>query len=81
MTEQTNITVGEPYPEEREELGSQEIGFWANFPDIQSAINIGGDGGRIKLDIPETEMVALVKLAAYGRGKRLRVRIEIEEEG
>lgn len=58
----------------------EEIMFVASLPEIQSAISIGGDGGRIKLDIPETEIAALVKLAAYGRGKVLRVTIKGEEE-
>jgi hypothetical protein len=57
----------------------EEVTFSASFPEIQSAISIGGGGGRIKLDIPETEIAALVKLAAYGRGKNLAVTVRIED--
>lgn len=62
-----------------------EVTFAASLPEIQSAISIGGDGGRIKLDVPETEMAALVQLAAYGRGKVLLVSVaeqqpELEEQ-
>ena len=40
-----------------------EIQFIASFPDIQTAISIGGDGStRIKLDMPETEIASAVKL-------------------
>lgn len=57
----------------------EEVTFAASLPEIQSAISIGGDGGRIKLDVPETEMAALVQLAAYGRGKVWTVTVAIEE--
>lgn len=57
----------------------EEIGFSAYLPEIQSAISIGGDGARLKIDVPESEIAAVVKLAAYGRGKRLRVTVEIED--
>jgi hypothetical protein len=59
----------------------EEVTFSASFPEIQSAISIGGAGGRIKLDVPETEMAALVKLAAYGRGKELVVTVKDAGEG
>ena len=50
--------------------------FLAYLPPIQSATSIGGDGAsRLKLDVPETEIAEVVKLAAYGRGKVLRVEV------
>lgn len=56
-----------------------EIQFQASLPPIQSAINIGLDGMRIKLDIPETEIAEAVKLTMM-RGKNLIVNIKIEEK-
>lgn len=43
---------------------NDEITFFASFPPIQSAIKItgNGDGMRIQLDIPESEMGEAVKL-------------------
>lgn len=53
--------------------------FYASIPDIQSAINIGGDqAARIKLDVPATEIAELVKLVAMG-GKLLRVRVQVAD--
>lgn len=51
-----------------------EINFSATLPEIQSAIEIAGDGARLKIDVPESE------LAAYGRGKVLSVTISAEDE-
>ena len=59
---------------------SGKIEFCGYLPEIQSAVSIGRDSSRIKLDVPETDIAAAIRLAAYGRGKRLRVTIEIEEE-
>jgi len=41
-----------------------EITFTASLPPIQSAINLdgNGDGARIKLDIPRTDIQAILKL-------------------
>ena len=54
------------------------IEFLASFPPIQCAMKRsgGGDGMRIQLDIPETELGNAVLLLACP-GKRLRVRIEV----
>ena len=51
--------------------------FLASFPPIQSAIKITGDGNgmRVQLDIPETQMGEGVKLLAW-RQKVLRVTVE-----
>ena len=57
----------------------QEIKFVASFPEIQSAISIGSDGARLKIDVPESEIAEIIKLAAYGRQKVLRVTVEIED--
>ncbi len=48
--------------------------FYASLPDIQSAISVGGDGARVKLDVPETDMPAMWQLAQM-RGKLLRVSV------
>lgn len=53
-----------------------EIEFIASLPDIQSAINIGGDGStRIKLDIPESELSQAIKLVLM-KGQAFKVKIE-----
>lgn len=55
--------------------------FAASFPPIQSAIlrTGNGDGLRVKLDVPESEMAEGVKL--FGMvGKRLKVTIEVWTE-
>ena len=56
---------------------SDAASFIASFPGIQSAIKIHGDGNgmRIQLDIPESEMAEAVLMLAW-RQKALRVRIE-----
>ena len=56
--------------------------FLASFPPIQTAIKItgNGDGMRIQLDIPETEMGEAVKLLAW-RQTVLRVTVEPESDG
>lgn len=56
-----------------------EIRFAASLPEIQSAVSFGGPSARVKLDIPETDIAEAIKLAAYGRGKVLRVTVEVEE--
>ena len=53
------------------------IEFLATLPETQSAIKIGGDGARIQLDVPESELGAMLGLIAW-RGKVLRVKIEAE---
>jgi len=50
----------------------------ASLAPLQSCITISSDGGaRIKLDIPESEMDAVMRLAAL-RGVVFRVTIEPE---
>jgi hypothetical protein len=55
------------------------IEFLASLPDVQTAIAIGGDGARIKLDIPETDLPNVIKLVLL-KGKLLKIRIEDVEE-
>ena len=54
------------------------VSFLASFPNIQAAIRVAGDGGaRILLDIPETELPAIVRLLLL-RGQLIRVTVEAE---
>jgi hypothetical protein len=54
-----------------------KIEFVASLPDIQSAISLsgGGDGARVKLDIPESHRLQIMKLAAL-TGMAFKVTIE-----
>lgn len=52
-----------------------KIQFMASIPPIQSAINTGSDGMRVKLDIPETDIAQAIKLITL-RGKAFKVTIE-----
>lgn len=59
-----------------------KVEFVSSLPPIQSAINIDGrgDGARIKLDIPASEMEQVIKLQKL-TGKAFKVTIEeIETE-
>ncbi len=59
----------------------EKFQFLGSIPPIQSAISIGGDqSGRIKLDIPSTEFAEVMKLAAYGSGKLLKITVEVQED-
>lgn len=57
----------------------ETITFAASLPEIQSAISIGGTGARLKIDVPESEIAEVIKLAAYGRGKVLMVTISVDD--
>ena len=60
---------------------SEPIRFEASFPAIQSAIKVDGAGGaRVQLDIPETEMPAIVRLMLM-RGKVLTITVEEKTYG
>ena len=53
-----------------------KLTFIASIAPLQSAITIAHDGGaRVKIDIPEDEMPAIVRLMLF-RGKTLRVTLE-----
>lgn len=58
-----------------------KIEFIASLPPIQSAININGmgDGARIKLDIPASDIEQVIKLQKM-TGKAFKVIIECEEK-
>jgi hypothetical protein len=59
-------------------MSDEPLAFLASIAPLQSAITIASDGGaRVKIDIPESEMPAIVRLMLY-RGKRLRITIEID---
>jgi hypothetical protein len=55
------------------------IEFTASLPPIQSAINLdgNGDGARIKLDIPRSEIEAVLKLQGL-TGQSFRVVVSDE---
>jgi len=58
-----------------------KIEFIASLPDILSAINIAGQDGnsRMKLDIPASEIEAVIKMIGL-KGKAFKVTIEEIEE-
>ena len=58
------------------------ITFLASIPPLQSAIQVhgGGDGMRVKLEIPESEMANAVELLTM-RGVVLKVSVEVEPGG
>lgn len=52
-----------------------KIEFIASLPPIQSAIQLDGlEGARIKMDVPESAMLAVLKLSTL-KGKTFRVTI------
>ncbi|MEA2016248.1 MAG: hypothetical protein U9O59_06050 [Actinomycetota bacterium] len=59
-----------------------KIEFIASLPDILSAINIAGVDGnsRIKLDIPASDMEAVLQLIKL-KGQAFKVTIEEMEQG
>lgn len=61
----------------KEHTQNKAIEFIASLPPIQSAINIDGlgDGARVKLDIPASEMQKVIELQKF-TGCSFRVRIE-----
>ena len=61
-------------------MSQESITFRCSLPPLQSAIQITGDGTglRIKLDIPESEMVEALGLLAW-RERVLVVRIQPED--
>ena len=59
---------------------SESITFLASIAPLQSAITIASDGGaRVKLDIPEDEMPAIVRLLMM-RGRVLKITVEPDDE-
>ena len=60
----------------------EKIQFTASLPPIQSAILLDGqgDGARIKLDIPRSDIQAILKLQGLS-GESFRVTIERDSNG
>lgn len=55
---------------------NEPVEFEGSIAPLQSAITIHADGGsRFKIDIPESEMPAIMRLVLL-RGKRLKFRVE-----
>lgn len=54
----------------------------ASLPPIQSAISLDGqgDGARIKLDVPRSEIEAVLRLQGLA-GQSFKVKIECEDNG
>lgn len=63
-------------------MPENSISFLAAFPAIQTAIKItgNGDGMRIQLDIPETEMGQAARLILM-RECVLKVTVEVQDNG
>jgi len=60
---------------------TEPLTFIASIAPLQSAITIAHDGGaRVKIDIPEDEMPAIVRLMLM-RGRVLKITIEAEDNG
>lgn len=59
---------------------AETIEFTASLPPIQSAISMdgNGDGARVKLDVPASDMAAVLLLQAWYAGKSFRVTITPE---
>lgn len=57
----------------------EKFHFLASLPPIQSAISVSGqgDGARVKIDIPQSELEAILKLQLLA-GQVFRVIIEPE---
>ena len=57
-----------------------EIKFVASLPPIQSAISLdgNGDGARIKLDIPRSDIQSVLELQKHA-GQLLRVSVFVED--
>ncbi|GAV21596.1 hypothetical protein [Carboxydothermus pertinax] len=57
-----------------------KISFIASLPPIQSAVSVSGngDGARVKLDVPGSEMSEVLKLLLL-TGKTFRVTVEAVE--
>lgn len=62
-------------------MGQEDkVTFTASIAPLQSAITVASDGGaRVKIDIPESEMPAIVRLMLY-RGMAIRVTVEPVQE-
>ncbi len=61
-------------------MEEDKLTFIASLPPIQSAIQVSGlgDGARVKLDVPQSEIRAILGLQLLS-GKIFKVTIEPEE--
>ena len=59
-------------------MGDKVITFRASLPPIQSAINLDGrgDGARIKLDVPRSDVDAILELQRWSE-RELVVTVEL----
>jgi hypothetical protein len=62
-------------------LDNKKISFMASFPPISSAMKIDGQGGgaRIQIDIPGSELEAIIRLQALC-GKTFTVTVEDNQD-
>lgn len=62
-------------------LSEEPISFTAALPNIQSAIQLhgAGDGYLVKLEVPQSEALAIMKLGCLTQ-MAFRVTVEVEEE-
>ncbi len=59
---------------------SEPLTFLASIAPLQSAITIASDGGaRVKIDIPEDEMPAIMRLTMM-RGRVLKITVEPDDD-
>ena len=60
----------------------QRITFTASLPPIQSAISMDGrgDGARIKIDVPATDVGAILLLQHYFSGKAFTVTVSANDD-
>jgi hypothetical protein len=57
------------------------VTFEASIPMIQSAFNVGGDGSaRLKLDIPASELAAVVNMMGFARERSVSVTVDTGED-
>ena len=56
----------------------EPIRFTASLPDIQSAISVGGDGARVKLDVPESDLAQVLRLVLL-KGQAFVVTVEADK--
>lgn len=57
-------------------MDDRKLTFLASIAPLQSAITIASDGGaRVKIDIPDDEMPAIMRLTLL-RGRTLKITIE-----
>jgi len=54
----------------------EDISCYASFPGLSSDISIGNESVRFKLDIPESELSAILKFIAYCRNNEYEMRFE-----